>query len=73
MLCNVSCFAAAQKEEEELKAQRSSSQVSSAQQQQGGEVHPASSSSVTGSISLASWSHQGIAEKAKEVISSYTP
>lgn len=82
VLSTVSCYAAAKKEEEELKAQKSSSQVSSPQQQQGlGEAHPPSSSdqpkaastssSVAGSISLASWSHQGIAEKAKEVISSY--
>ncbi|KAL3160164.1 hypothetical protein ABBQ32_010930 [Trebouxia sp. C0010 RCD-2024] len=66
-------LAAAKKEEEELKAQKSSSQTT----QQKGEAQSASSSaqpkaapsssSVAGSISLASWSHQGIAEKAKEV------
>lgn len=83
VLCTVDCYVAAKKEEEELKAQKSSSQVSSPQQQQGGEAHPppssdqpkaaSTSSSVAGSISLASWSHQGVAEKAKEVIVSYTP
>lgn len=77
---DVSCHAAAKQEEEELKAQKkqSSSQSSSSQKQQGGEATPASSSeqpravptssSAAGSISLASWSHQGIAEKAKEVL-----
>lgn len=77
---DVSCHAAAKQEEEELNAQKkqSSSQSSSSQKQQGGETPPTSSSqqpraaltssSAAGSISLASWSHQGIAEKAKEVL-----
>ena len=83
VLCTVGHYAAAKKEEEELKTQKRSSQASSLQQQQGGEVHPTSSSdqpkaastssSVAGSISLAAWSHQGIAEKAKEVVSSRMP
>lgn len=83
MLCTVGCYAAAKKEEEEHKAQKRSSQASSPQQQQGDEIHPTSSSdqpkaastssSVAGSISLAAWSHQGIAEKAKEVVPSYMP
>ena len=67
----MACYAAAKKEEEELKAQKSSGGQTT--QQKGGEAHSASSSeaapssSVAGSISLASWSHQGVAEKAKEV------
>ena len=75
---DIPLFAAARKEDEEIKAQKSRTQIKTVQQQQQDDKgQPASSStqpkansatSTAGSISLAARSHQGIAEKAKEVV-----